>query len=144
MDDCTDGDCYVAPEFNYKFIKKPLGFIPSVISKLLKDRARIKSLMEHSTDSGEHQMLNVQQEAIKRLANTVYGLYNHPTFRWYSIECSEAITAWGRDYIQTTMKQAEKYGFKPIYADTDGFYATFMGDNNIGNGREGKLYRPIS
>jgi DNA polymerase I len=25
------------------------------------------------------------------------------------------------------MEQSEKQGFKPIYADTDGFYATYIG-----------------
>ena len=79
--------------------------------------------MKESTDSRERQMLNFQQEALKRLTSTIYGLYNHSTFRWYSIECSEAITAWGRDFLKKTMEKAEKHGFKPIYADTDGFYA---------------------
>ena len=26
------------------------------------------------------------------------------------------------------MKKSEEYGFKPIYADTDGFYATYIGN----------------
>ena len=86
--------------------------------------------MEKSTDTRELQVLNFQQEAFKRLTNTVYGLYNHSTFRWYSIECSEAITAWGRDFLMKTMEKAESYGFKPIYADTDGFYATYTGQKN--------------
>ena len=118
-----DEDCYIAPEFGYKFKKTPQGFIPSIVSKLLEDRIQIKSLMKKTKDSREHQMLNFQQEAIKRLTSTIYGLYNHSTFRWYSIECSEAVTAWGRDFLQKTMEKAEKHGFKPIYADTDGFYA---------------------
>jgi DNA polymerase, archaea type len=116
-------DCHIAPEFGYKFKKSPQGFIPSVVSKLLEDRIRIKSIMKESTDSRERQMLNFQQEALKRLTSTIYGLYNHSTFRWYSIECSEAVTAWGRDFLKKTMEKAEEHGFKPIYADTDGFYA---------------------
>jgi DNA polymerase, archaea type len=117
------GDYHIAPEFGYKFQKTPQGFIPSVVSKLLEDRRRIKSMMLASTDIRERQMLNFQQEAVKRLTSTIYGLYNHSTFRWYSIECSEAITAWGRDFLLKTMEKAQKHGFKPIYADTDGFYA---------------------
>lgn len=116
-------ECHITPEFGYKFRKTPQGFIPSVVGEFLENRIRIKSIMEESTDSRELQMLNFQQEAFKRLANTMYGLYNHSTFRWYSIECSEAVTAWGRDFLQNTMEKAEKHGFKPIYADTDGFYA---------------------
>jgi len=116
-------ECHITPEFGYNFRKTPQGFIPSVVSEFLENRIRIKSIMDESTDSREHQVLNFQQEAFKRLANTMYGLYNHSTFRWYSIECSEAITAWGRDFLQKTMEKSQKHGFKPIYADTDGFYA---------------------
>jgi DNA polymerase, archaea type len=116
-------NCHITPEFGYKFLKKPQGFIPSVVGQLLENRMRIKSIMAESKDSRELQVLNFQQEAFKRLTNTIYGLYNHSTFRWYSIECSEAITAWGRDFLQKTMEKAQEHGFKPIYADTDGFYA---------------------
>ena len=124
-----DGEeCHIAPEFGYKFRKSPKGFIPSVVSEVLENRMRIKSLIAESADYRERQVLNYQQEAFKRLASTIYGLYNHSTFRWYSIECSEAITAWGRDFLQKTMKRAEKHGFKPVYADTDGFYAILDND----------------
>ena len=44
-------------------------------------------------------------------------------FRWYSFECAKAITSWGRQYIKSSIKKAEEYGFYAIYADTDGFYA---------------------
>jgi DNA polymerase I len=118
-----NGDCYIAPEFGYNFKKTPQGFIPSVVSKLLENRIQKKSMMKKSKDPRERQILNFQQKALKRLTSTIYGLYNHSTFRWYSIECSEAITAWGRDFLQKTMEKSEKHGFKPIYADTDGFYA---------------------
>ena len=116
-------DCHIAPEFGYKFRKTPQGFIPSVVAKLLENRIQKKAVMKESKDPREFQMLNFQQEALKRLTSTIYGLYNHSTFRWYSIECSEAITAWGRDFLQKTMEKSEEHGFKPIYADTDGFYA---------------------
>ncbi|NYB26451.1 MAG: hypothetical protein HVN34_03820 [Methanobacteriaceae archaeon] len=51
-------------------------------------------------------------------------MFNHPTYRWYCIEASEAITAWGNELLRKTMDDAEKQGFKVLYADTDGFYAT--------------------
>jgi DNA polymerase I len=127
MDNGNEEDCYISPEEGHKFRKEPVGFVPSVIGKVLQDRRQIKDLIKQSHDERQRQVLNVQQEALKRLANTMYGLYNHSSFRWYSINCSEAITAWGRYYIKKTMKESEKQGFKPIYADTDGFYATYTG-----------------
>ncbi|ADP77702.1 replicative DNA polymerase I [Methanothermus fervidus DSM 2088] len=118
-------DVYVAPESGHKFLKKPKGFIPSIIGEILDERAEIKEKMKKTKDPLEKKILNVQQEALKRLANTMYGVYGYPNFRWYCIECAEAITAWGRKYIKETIKEAEKFGFHTVYADTDGFYATY-------------------
>ena len=81
--------------------------------------------MRETDDPTEKRILKVQQDALKRLANTMYGIYGFSRFRWYSMECAESITAWGRDYIKETMKKSEEYGFKAIYADTDGFYAKY-------------------
>ena len=124
---CEDGDeetCHIAPEFGYKFKKEPKGFIPTVTSQILNERIQIKSMMKESDDPEEKQILNFRQEALKTLISTVYGLYNHPKYRWYCVEASEAITAWGRDYLKKTMKEAERHGFKVLYADTDGFFVT--------------------
>jgi len=123
----ADGDektCHIAPEFGYKFQKKPLGFIPTVTSQILNDRIKIKSMMKESTDLEEKQILNFRQEALKTLISTIYGLYNHPKYRWYCVEASEAITAWGRDFLNKAMRKAESQGFKILYADTDGFFVT--------------------
>ena len=82
--------------------------------------------MKASDDETERKALDVQQQAIKRLANTMYGIYGFPRFRWYSFECAKAITSWGRQYIKSSIKKAEEFGFYTIYADTDGFYAKYV------------------
>jgi DNA polymerase I len=123
----TTEEHHTAPEVPHKFRKEPPGFIPSIIGDLLKERVIIKDLMKKKDDPVEKRILEVQQQALKTLANSMYGLYGFPRFRWYSRECADAVTAWGRDYIKKTMKKAEEYGFKAIYADTDGFYATYTG-----------------
>ena len=116
----------IAPEHDLKFKKDPQGFIPSVIDKILQERFRIKREMKASDDETEKKALDVQQQAIKRLANTMYGIYGFPRFRWYSFECAKAITSWGREYIKSSIKKAEEFGFYAIYADTDGFYAKYV------------------
>ncbi len=121
----SDEDYYISPEYDHKFAKEPQGFIPSVIGNVLSERVKIKNRMKESKDETEKKILNVQQEALKRLANTMYGIYGFIRFRWYSIECARSITSWGRDYIKSTMKKAENFGFYAIYADTDGFYAKY-------------------
>ena len=126
MGDVENDDEYnISPEHGFKFKKNPQGFIPSVIDKILQERFRIKREMKASTDETEKKALDVQQQAIKRLANTMYGIYGFPRFRWYSFECAKAITSWGRQYIKSSIKKAEEYGFYAIYADTDGFYAKY-------------------
>lgn len=115
----------ISPEHGLKFKKEPQGFIPSVIDEILQERFRIKHEMKASDDDTEKKALDVQQQAIKRLANTMYGIYGFPRFRWYSFECAKAITSWGRQYIKSSIKKAEEYGFYAIYADTDGFYAKY-------------------
>jgi DNA polymerase I len=122
---CENGDeetCHIAPEFGYKFKKEPIGFIPTITSQILNDRIRIKSIMKESANLEEKQVLNLRQEALKTLISTIYGLFNHPKYRWYCVEASEAITAWGRDYLKNAMKDAERHGLKVLYADTDGFF----------------------
>ena len=121
----NEEDYNISPEHGLKFKKEPQGFIPSVIDKILQERFRIKREMKASDDDTEKKALNVQQQAIKRLANTMYGIYGFPRFRWYSFECAKAITSWGRQYIKSSIKKAEEYGFYAIYADTDGFYAKY-------------------
>ncbi len=118
-------DYNISPEHGLKFKKEPKGFIPSVIAKILNERFEIKKAMKASVDPTEKKTLDVQQQAIKRLANTMYGIYGFPRFRWYSYECAKAITSWGRQYIKKAMEKAQDYGFYAIYADTDGFYAKY-------------------
>lgn len=126
LGDVENEDEYnIAPEHGIKFKKDPQGFIPSVIDKILQERFRIKREMKASDDDAERKALDVQQQAIKRLANTMYGIYGFPRFRWYSFECAKAITSWGRQYIKSSIEKAEEFGFYAIYADTDGFYAKY-------------------
>ena len=122
----NEEDYNISPEHDLKFKKNPQGFIPSVIDKILQERFRIKREMKASDDETEKKALDVQQQAIKRLANTMYGIYGFPRFRWYSFECAKAITSWGREYIKSSIKKAEEFGFYAIYADTDGFYAKYV------------------
>lgn len=135
-DTITDGEnmdeseYYTCPENGYKFLKEPKGFIPSIIGYILDERQRIKKLMKEEKVPEQKRAYDFEQQGLKRLANSMFGAYGYSRFRWYKLECAAAITAWGREYIRNAMKKAEEYDFKPIYADTDGFYATYIGDLN--------------
>ncbi len=124
----SEDEYYTCPENGYKFKKEPKGFIPSIIGYILDERQKIKKLMKEETVPEQKKAYDFEQQGLKRLANSMYGVYGYSRFRWYKKECGASITAWGREYIQDAMKKSEKYGFKPIYADTDGFYATYIGE----------------
>ena len=51
--------------------------------------------------------------------------------RWYSRDCAEITTHLGRQYIQKTIEEAENFGFKVIYADTDGFYSKWANGEKL-------------
>ena len=121
-----DEEYYISPEHYFKFKKEPQGFIPSALEDILNERFAVKNRMKATDDPILKKSLDVQQQALKRLANTMYGVYGFLRFRWYSFECAQSITAWGRQHIKKAMKEAEDYGFKAIYADTDGFYAKYV------------------
>ena len=122
----NDDEYYISPEHFFKFKKEPQGFIPSALEDILNERFSVKNRMKATDDPILRKSLDVQQQALKRLANTMYGVYGFLRFRWYSFECAQSITAWGRQHIKKAMKEAEDYGFKAIYADTDGFYAKYV------------------
>ncbi|CAI1492196.1 DNA polymerase [Thermococcus nautili] len=123
---CKEYD--VAPEVGHKFCKDFPGFIPSLLGDLLEERQKIKRKMKATVDPLEKKLLDYRQRAIKILANSFYGYYGYAKARWYCRECAESVTAWGREYIETTIREIEeKFGFKVLYADTDGFFATIPG-----------------
>ena len=117
-----------APQVGHRFCKDFPGFIPGLLGYLLDERQKVKKLMKATVDPIERKLLDYRQRAIKILANSFYGYYGYARARWYCKECAESITAWGREYIQMTIREIEeKFGFKVLYADTDGFFATIPG-----------------
>ena len=126
-------DCRCCEEKSEKilghwFCKRRRGLIPEVLHKLLKRRKEIKEeLKKIDSTSPYYALLDYEQKSLKVLANSHYGYLAYPRARWYSKECAEVITYLGRMFIQRTIKEGERYGFKIIYADTDGLYATMEG-----------------
>ena len=123
---CKEYD--VAPEVGHKFCKDFPGFIPSLLGDLLEERQKIKRKMKATVDPLEKKLLDYRQRLIKILANSFYGYYGYAKARWYCKECAESVTAWGREYIEMVIRELEeKFGFKVLYADTDGLHATIPG-----------------
>jgi len=111
----------------HTFCKKRIGIIPKTLMDLIDRRKSVKKVLKEKAKNNEfdeeYQILDYEQKSIKVLANSHYGYLAFPMARWYSRDCAEITTHLGRTYIQKTIEEAENFGFKVIYADTDGFYS---------------------
>lgn len=117
-----DSECYICPN-GLRFSKKPRGLIPKVLEEIIRMRGEMKSrLKKVEKDTREYEMFFARQQSLKILANSYYGYLAYPRSRWYSRDCGESVTAWGRHFIQDTIAQAEKAGFDVLYGDTDSIF----------------------
>lgn len=114
--DCCKESAKV-PNSSYWFCKKKRGFLPLVIEELITRRMRIKEIMKEGDI-----LLDARQQSLKLLANSFYGYLGFFAARWYSIECAESVTAYGRYYIKKVIKTAQDLGFDVLYSDTDSVF----------------------
>jgi len=116
-------DVFEAPEVGHKFRKTPDGFFKVIIRDLVTRRRALKrQLKELPRDSRARQLVDIRQQALKVLTNAVYGYMGWAQARWYSHECAEATTAWGRFLIRDVMTRAKERGIDVIYGDTDSLF----------------------
>lgn len=121
--ECCKNTAEKAPGEKYWFCKKRKGFLPTVIGDLIKHRMRIKEMMKQS----KNVLLDARQHSLKILANAFYGYFGFFGARWYSIECAESTTAWGRYHIYNVIDKAKKEEFNVIYGDTDSIFISLEG-----------------
>ncbi len=124
---CCEKDHYKSPTGHY-FCRKNTGFIPEVLNEIVTKRIAVKKRMNEEKGHEKRKFLDVEQQALKILANSMYGYFGFARARWYSRECAESIAALGREYIHKTISDAGKDGFNVIYGDTDSVYITKPGE----------------
>ena len=106
-----------------KFLKEPKGLIPDVLEQIINTRNKLKDEMKRlDPESEEYKRLWVRQQSLKILANSYYGYLAFARSRYYSRECAQSITAWGRYFINKAIEDAQKNGFEVLYADTDSVF----------------------
>ncbi len=126
--DCCKEDGQKVPDLPYWFCKRKRGFESTVINDLLLERQRVKEEMKRfPPGTVEFNLLNNRQMALKTIANASYGYYAFPASKWYSKECAESITSYGRYWIKKVMDEAKSSGFRPIYGDTDSAFLSLNG-----------------
>jgi DNA polymerase, archaea type len=103
-----------------RFRKKPDGLTRTIISELLKERDEKKALRNtFPFNSPQYILFDMQQNVLKVIMNTYYGVSGYPRFRLFDREIGSAATSVGRAIIEHTRRVIENIGFKVIYGDTD-------------------------
>lgn len=103
-----------------RFKKNPDGLTRSIISDLLKERDEKKALRnKFAFGSPQYEMYDMQQNVLKVIMNTYYGVSGYTRFRLFDREIGSAVTSVGRAIIEHTRRIIESHGYKVIYGDTD-------------------------
>ena len=103
-----------------RFKKQPDGLTRTIISELLKERDEKKALRNTFAFGSPHYvMYDMQQNVLKVIMNTYYGVSGYTRFRLFDREIGSAVTSVGRAIIEHTRRIIEQQGYKVIYGDTD-------------------------
>ncbi len=103
-----------------RFKKVPDGLTRSIISELLKERDEKKRLRNtFAFGSPQYIIYDMQQNVLKVIMNTYYGVSGYARFRLFDREIGAAVTSVGRAIIEHTRREIEKMGYTVIYGDTD-------------------------
>lgn len=107
----------------HKFLKKPRGFVPSILERLSAERSRLEQEM-HVVDVSSDAWDNLKNlsSAYKTIANTLYGALGWSKFRLNKIAVAESITWFGRELIINVVKELNKINYESIYSDTDSVF----------------------
>lgn len=103
-----------------RFKSSPDGLTRSIISELLKERNNKKQQRDrYPFGSPTYVLYDIQQNVLKVIMNTYYGVSGYTRFRLYDREIGAAITSVGRAIIEHTRQIIEKMGYHVLYGDTD-------------------------
>ncbi len=93
---------------NGAYFKREEGVLPKLIQQLWQER-----------DAAKKRKDKLGTYAIKIMMNSIFGVMANPICRFYSLEMANAITSFGRFFIQQAASKAEEWGYNVIYGDTD-------------------------
>lgn len=103
-----------------RFRKEPDGLTRSIIRDLLAERDEKKAMRNRFPfGSPEYILYDMQQNVIKVIMNSYYGVSGYARFRLYDRDIGAAVTSVGRAIIEHTRRVIEGLGYRVIYGDTD-------------------------
>ncbi|MDD4567579.1 DNA polymerase II [Methanoculleus chikugoensis] len=103
-----------------RFSREPDGLTRSIIAELLEERDERKRLRNlYPFGSPEYVLYDLQQNVLKVIMNSYYGVSGYTRFRLYDREIGSAVTSVGRAIIRHTRDIITGLGYTVLYGDTD-------------------------
>tara|TARA_B100000683_G_scaffold89307_1_gene88161 strand:+ start:10115 stop:12607 length:2493 start_codon:yes stop_codon:yes gene_type:complete len=102
------------PGLNMHTCGRTHGFLGRVVAPIIERRRVLKQQRQHKGDA-----FDLRQNALKWLLVTCFGYTGYRNARFGRIEAHEAICAWSRDLLLTTIEEAQKDGWDVLHAIVD-------------------------
>jgi len=113
-----DSEVYTAPN-GVKFYKEPKSANHNIMTMLEEQKLANRKLQwQYDEHSDEHKLYFIRSVAYKLLGLSFYGVLGSPFSRFFDINIANAITAWGRQYIQGSAEVARRLGYTTVYGDS--------------------------
>ncbi|KAL0215468.1 hypothetical protein P9112_007652 [Eukaryota sp. TZLM1-RC] len=102
------------------------GVLPAILKELIVRRRSVKQEIKTLAQKSKNQQdsflmdqLNVEQLAIKLVANSIYGCLGFSSARFFAKPLAAFITNCGREILKKTIEKTNDLGFDVVYGDTD-------------------------
>eukprot|EP01132_Coremiostelium_polycephalum_P009098 gene9098-11149_t len=95
------------------------GILPTIFQFLVSKRREIKRKLNNEQNPLSRQQLDIQQMAVKLIANSIYGCLGFSHSRFYALPLAELVTKKGRENLQKTMEIVNQLNYDVVYGDTD-------------------------